>query len=299
MVPILVILGGAEFALHQVISKSITPPKGKEGIDPKSLLLTANDINFKSEDNINLNGWLIHGREGFPALIIAHGYGSNRSETLGKLEGLIASLNKQGYFIFLFDFRGHGGSSSRSALGFREQEDLQAALKQVLQYRHIERRVAVLGIGMGAIAASKASKSADEVKFVILDSIYEDISFRCTEQIKTEWPFLSFAGPFLSRAVDWNLRQILGIPDTELGLAGRMPALYPKTVLYVEKKPLRDDVKALYEATKEPKELIQLDETASGELIGDLRLKYTREIETKILEYLPAIGSGQTLELSN
>ena len=103
-----------------------------------------------------------------PCLIIAHEYGSNRSDVLGKLETLISSLNKQGYWIFLFDFRGHGQSSTPSALGYKEQEDLRAALTEVLKYKQIEPRVGVLGIGMGAIAAIQTCGDVDSVKFVIL-----------------------------------------------------------------------------------------------------------------------------------
>lgn len=298
LIAILAILAGIEFFLYRNVSKFTTLPQKKETSEPSALLLPSNDISFQSDDGAALHGWLIQGKVGYPAILIAHKYGSNRSLLLVKLEGLIARLNKLGYFIFLFDFRGHGQSGSTSSLGFRESQDFSAALKAVLKYRQIARRVGVLGVGMGAIAASEAFNSVDEVKCIILDSIYESIPSKYTDEIITEWPFLSFSRPFLLKGVDWNIKQILKIPTTDLALADKMPKLYPKAVIFVEKEPLNDHVKALYEAAREPKELLQMEATAEDELIGEAREKYTLQLEEMVRKYLPSVSDEKTLELS-
>ncbi len=295
---IILILGVIEFFLFGFFSDLIRVSKKEAAFDPQGLLFTSNEIHFKSDDGVDLYGWLIHGKAGYPALIIAHDFGSNRSEVLGKLEGLITSLNKQGYFIFLFDFRGHGGSNSTSSLGIREAADLEAALKAILKYGQVERRVGILGIGMGAIAACKASKVADEVKLVILDSIYENIPAKTSETIFTGWKFIEPARPVILQVTEWNLRWILKVSTTQLSLEKGLPLLYPRAVVFVEKKPLRADVKELYEAAREPKELLQLDETAGGDLIGEARVVYEVQIAQKIRKYLPPVVKEQVMELS-
>ena len=83
---LLVVLIAIEVGIYQYLSKNRNPRHKKINVDPKSLLLSANEIPFRSEDNVDLVGWLIHGRSGYPALIVAHNYGSNRSETLARLE---------------------------------------------------------------------------------------------------------------------------------------------------------------------------------------------------------------------
>ena len=293
----LIVVGGIEYFLYKNLDRFIQSGHNKETNDPKDILLSSNDINFEAEDGTNLIGWLIQGKPGFPAVIIAHKYGSNRSVTLLKLEGLITGLNKQGYYIFLLDFRGHGQSSGKSSLGFKEDEDLAAALKALAKYKQISHRFAVLGVGMGAIATAKAFNSVEEVKVVLLDSIYDDVPAKYAEEIIHDWPFLGFSRPVMVKAVDLNLKQMLRIPTTNLNLSVQMSRLYPKAVVFIEKQPLNENVRKLYEAAREPKELLHLADTASGELIGDARTAYNAQVEEKIKKYLPASTNAKTLEL--
>ncbi len=293
----IILLAGVEYFIYWNVSKFIQRGHSEERDDPKSMLLSSNDINFRSDDGIDLHGWLIQGKAGFPAVIIAHRYGSNRSSTLLTLEGLITSLNKQGYWIFLFDFRGHGESSGQSALGFKEFEDAGAAVKALSKYTQIQHRFAVLGVGMGAIASAKAFNSVEEVKCVLLDSIYDNVPAKYGDEIINQWQFLSFSRPVLAAAIGLNLKQMLQIPSTDLNLPVQMSRLYPKAVVFIEKEPLNTRVRALYEAAREPKELLTLKDTAAGELIGQDRDTYNTEVEQKIRKYLPISNNERTLDI--
>ena len=165
---VLLVLACLEFILYKRLDKFTEVPPEKHETTPDALLLNANEVRFHASDGAELHGWLIQGSPGCPAFIIAHDYKSSRSNVLIKLESLISSLNRQGYFIFLFDFRGHGKSPPPSALGYKEHLDLHAAIKEVSKYKQIEPRIGVLGIGMGAIAAIRISGSVDISK--ILDA---------------------------------------------------------------------------------------------------------------------------------
>jgi len=293
----LLILGGIEYFIYKNVTKFIQAGYTEEKDDPKTLLLSSNDINFRSEDGVDLHGWLIQGKPGFPAVILAHEYGSNRSSILLTLEGLITRLNKQGYYVFLFDFRGHGQSGGKSALGFKEAADVAAAIKALSKYTQISHRFAVLGVGMGGIASAKAFNSVEEVKCVLLDSIYDDVPGKYADDIIHEWPFLSFSKPVLSGAIALNLKHLLRIPTTNLNLPVQMSRLYPKAVVFIEKDPINAQVRALYEAAREPKELLNLNDTAAGELIGTDRETYNLEVEQKIKKYLPPSNNERTLEI--
>jgi uncharacterized protein len=293
----LIILAGIEYFLYKNLTKFIEAGHREEENDPKTLLLSSNDINFRSDDGVDLHGWLIQGRPGFPAVILAHKYGSNRSSILLTLEGLITGLNKQGYYVFLFDFRGHGQSGGNSALGFKESEDVAAAIKALSKYTQISHRFAVLGVGMGAIASAKAFNSVEEVKGVLLDSIYDDVPAKYANEIIHQWPFLSFSQPIMTKAISLNLEQMLHIPSTNLNLSVQMARLYPKAVVFIEKEPLNDRVRALYESAREPKELLNLKDTAAGELIGTDRETYNTEVEQKIRKYLPPSSNERTLDI--
>lgn len=296
---LLLFAGGAELFLRSTIAAYTKPAKKDEAFNPTGMLFTSNDMKFESEDGVQLQGWLIHGKPGFPVFVIAHDYGSDRSETMARLEGLITRLNKAGYFIFLFDFRGHGKSGSTSALGYRESADLHAALQAVLKYKTIERRVGVLGVGMGAIAALDATESVEEVRFIVFDSLVPNVAGSISNDLRKEWSVPAFADPLLRRAVDWNLKKILKIPSTDLKLEMKLAALHPKSILFVEKKPLDEDAKTFYEAAQEPKEMLLLNETAAGELIGSDRDAYNDQLWQEIQKYFPPVSHEQTLELKH
>jgi len=131
----------------------------------------------------------------------------------------------------------------------------------------------------------------------LLDSLYDDIPAKYAEKIIHQWPFLSFSQPLLTKAVGLNLKEMLNIPSTELNLPVQMSRLYPKAVVFIEKEPLNDRIRALYDAAREPKELLRLKDTAAGELIGPDRETYNKEVEQEINKYLPISSNEKTLAI--
>jgi hypothetical protein len=153
---------------------------------------------------------------------------------------------------------------------------------------------------MGAVAASQSSfHSVDEVKFLLLDSITENIPARFADELITDYPFLSLVRPVLLKGMELNMDQALHLKTTNMEWTTRMHALYPRAVVFVEEKPVRKEVVALYNAAREPKELLQVDVAADGELLGPARDEYNRQVGEKVLKYLPAVNHERTLELTH
>lgn len=69
-------------------------------------------------------GWFFPGLKSAPTIVLCHGYQSNRSELLT----LVSALQDHQFNVFLFDFASHGSSPGRTTMGFREAEELRAAL---------------------------------------------------------------------------------------------------------------------------------------------------------------------------
>src|SRR5262249_60702267 len=110
-----------------------------------------------------------------------------------------------------------------------------AELQSLVNYKWSDRRMGFLGGGMGAIAAIRGCQSVDEVKFLILDSAYDNIPERVTNDLLSEWPpFLAFIHPTVTRAVDWNLRDMLHLQSTNLDLQKGVASLYPRPLLFVD-----------------------------------------------------------------
>src|SRR5260370_22170373 len=69
-------------------------------------------------------GWFFPGLRGAPTIILCHGYESSRGELLT----LESALQDHQYNVFIFDFAAHGANAGISTLGYREVDEVRAAV---------------------------------------------------------------------------------------------------------------------------------------------------------------------------
>lgn len=104
-----------------------------------------------------------------PVVVVAHGWGSNRTRVLRYAGPLLAA----GYTVFMYDARSHGDSESikaPSALMFRD--DVIAAVEKVKSLPRIDPdRVAVLGHSLGGFGALLALEEGLRVNAIVTDSM--------------------------------------------------------------------------------------------------------------------------------
>src|SRR5437660_12374152 len=118
------------------------------------------DEKWKNSDSTQTVGWLLSRGKPAPAIILSHGYGSNRSELLT----LAFELWKSGYNVLVYDLRGHGESSVQwSGLGTYEKEDLLSAIKFLRSQRTdsgqelLDGRIGLFGVDLGGYISLVAS----------------------------------------------------------------------------------------------------------------------------------------------
>jgi len=115
---LLVLLTGGAYALLYGVTH---PPRERTQLDPADLLLRAEDVTFHATDDVLLSGWLVKGAPKAPVILLCHDLGGSRSSLLNSA----VSLNRAGYALFVFDFRGHGLSTgSGGFLGVDEKRDI-------------------------------------------------------------------------------------------------------------------------------------------------------------------------------
>lgn len=138
------------------------------------------DIQFYS-DGLTIHGWFIPAMNteekvheetdlsSSPLMIIAHGWGSNRSRVLRYIE----PLWQAGYAILMYDARSHGHSDlieAPSAYTFRD--DILAAVDYALTIPEIDpERIGVLGHSMGGLGTILSLPYRLAVRAVITDSM--------------------------------------------------------------------------------------------------------------------------------
>ena len=153
-----------------LVYRVVVPQHVAENIDPKLLIASINTLEFQLPDGTTHEGWLFPGLKGAPVIVICHGYGSTRADMLT----LATSLQEHRYNVFLFNFAGHGDSKAKySTLGFREADELAAAIEMLTQREDVSReRVGIWGSNLGAYTALAVAEESPRVRALVLDSVY-------------------------------------------------------------------------------------------------------------------------------
>jgi len=136
---------------------------------------TAAGDELSGPDGVPLAGWYIPAGIGSgptgPTVIVAHGWGSNKSNMLDR-----AAILHEEYNLVLFDFRNHGQSGEASTTqGVREAGDLRAVIDW-LESAKGPRRIAVLGVSMGGASALNEADRDERVDALIIESTHATLA---------------------------------------------------------------------------------------------------------------------------
>ncbi|UTR07366.1 alpha/beta fold hydrolase [Alkalihalobacillus sp. LMS6] len=150
--------------------------------NPSHYDLEYEEVQFSNKfDHISLSGWWIPSEHNSifntdKAVIFAHGYGYNRTEMPFSPLQLASRLSEEGYHVFMFDFRNSGMSEQApTTFGGNEKTDLLSAIDYVSETRGVE-DIALMGWSMGAVTSIMAGAESEEVKAVIADSPFANLS---------------------------------------------------------------------------------------------------------------------------
>ncbi len=277
IVVIVLLAAGAYFLLYSVTH----PPRDRARLDPADLLLRTDDVTFRASDGVLLSGWLVKGAPRAPVIIMCHDLGGSRSSLLGS--GV--SLNRAGYALLVFDFRGHGLSTgSGGYLGVDEKRDILGALEFLKTRKDIDSsRIGLWGIGMGAYAGTLAALDSPEIVALALDSLYPDVRSQMDRLVRAKIPpALSFVMP----ALHLIYRPYLALrPPGSTSLAASLGGLSGRNVLLIVASDPPDryqEEKGLYAALPEGprggKNLLELKASGVTGLYAEDKKTYDQAI---------------------
>jgi uncharacterized protein len=126
-------------------------------------------------DDIGLAGWYVPSGGGDgpagPTVVLAHGWGSNKSYLLDR-----AAILHDTYNLLIVDFRNHGQSGEAlTTQGVREAKDLRAVIDW-LETNKAPDRIAVLGVSMGGASALNEAAADERVDAVIVESTHATLA---------------------------------------------------------------------------------------------------------------------------
>src|ERR1043166_2237626 len=168
------------FALFAVIASSaiagfvvyriVKPQRSTSETNMESLPGRPDAVKFSVPGAGEREGWFFPGFVGAPSIILCHGYGSSRGELLT----LVTALQDHQYNVFVFDFAAHGANDGMTSFGYREADEVRAAIDELARRKDVDpERFGLWGYNLGAYAALREAENDKRVHALILDSVYD------------------------------------------------------------------------------------------------------------------------------
>jgi uncharacterized protein len=250
---------------------------------PRDYELDFEPIDFKSEDGVNIKGWLIPGKLN-KIIVMTHvggltKYGStvsykNISKLYNKEIEFIKTakhLHDEGYWVLMFDFRNHGESGvspngGKTGVGLEEYKDVVGALNFIHNREDIKNYdIGFVSFCMGAnstiIAMSKKPEVFNNVKcLMLIQPISMEVFIRTySRRIMTS----------IGSALIMPMLKLIIKLRSKYPLDKMSPKEYVKDIkiptLYVQAKndPWTElsDIQYFYDHTPEPKEFYWIENT--------------------------------------
>ena len=232
-------------------------------------------------------GWFFPGLRGAPTIILCHGYESSRGELLT----LEAALQDHQYNVFVFDFAAHGGNAGISTLGYREVDEVRAAVDVLAARPDLDpTRFGLWGYNLGAYAALREAENDKRIRALVLDSVYDQPE----EMVKVgvernglgSFPFMVRAAKFSFEYLNYAHRDDPPLSRKLITLAG-IPTLY---IQALDDPELAETTRQLFLKAPEPREQAIIPHGNFVSLNDDEKRMYENRVVSFFLVRLPATG---------
>ncbi|MBL0387266.1 alpha/beta hydrolase [Tumebacillus sp. ITR2] len=209
------------------------PAKRPVTINPEMLEMAYQDVTFASADGTKLSGWFLPAGGNDKLVIMSHGYTGNRVGDKPALPTAKA-LVEHGISVLMFDFRNSGMSDgSKTTVGAEEKNDLLSALKFAESQGYGGKGIGFMGYSMGAATSLVAAADAPEVKAVIADSPFADL----TDYLHENLPYWSHLPNFpFTALMMWEIPLVTGHETSEVSPVGSAEKLRDRPILFIHGK---------------------------------------------------------------
>jgi len=268
------------FLLYRILS----PVHSRSDIDTQGFPGHPDVVKFDVPGVGNREGWFFPGLKVAPTIILCHGYQSDRGELLT----LVTALQEHQYNVFLFDFAGHGASPGQTTLGFRETQELRAAVNIVARRDDVDRsRFGLWGTNLGGYAAVAAAAADARVRAFAVESVYD----RPADMLRLEIERSGLGSfPLAERFAEWGFMLLNYSYRREPPLSARVARLAGVAKLYVQgtdEPQLAWSTRELFLRSPEPREQVILSKGNYAGVLDEEKRAYENRIVSFFLLRLP------------
>jgi pimeloyl-ACP methyl ester carboxylesterase len=281
---VLATLGVASFIVYRIVK----PQRTSSEINLESFPGRPDAVQFTVPGIGAREGWFFPGLRGAPTIVLCHGYGSSRGELLT----LVSALQDHQYNVFLFDFAAHGGNSGMTTFGFRETDELGAAIDALAARNDVDSHsFGVWGYNLGAYAALREAERDSRVRALVLDSVYD----KPEQMVKIGVERTGLAGfPLMVRSAEYSFAMLNLRFRNQQPLSARLNTLANIPVLFIQASDdpeLAGIARDMFLKARDPREQAII---GHGNFVGmndDDKRAYENRVVTFFLMRLPATGN--------
>src|SRR5215475_11717022 len=232
-------------------------------------------------------GWFFPGLRGAPTIVLCHGYGSS----CGELLTLESALQDHQYNVFIFDFAAHGANQGVTTLGYREVDEVRAALDVLAARPDVDpSRFGLWGYNLGAYAALREAEMDKRVRALVLDSVYD----RPEEMVKVGVEKNGLGGfPLMVRAAEMSFGYLNNQHRHDPPLSARLNVMAGVPTLYiqaVDDPELAESTRKLFLKAPEPRDQAIIPHGNFAVMSDDDKQTYQNRVISFFLLHLPASG---------
>lgn len=237
----------------------------------------------------NREGWFFPGLRGAPTIVLCHGYESSRSELLT----LVSALQDHQYNVFVFDFAAHGSSAGITTFGYKEAEELRAAINTLAARTDVDpTSFGLWGYNLGAYASMREAETDRRVRAVVLDSVYDEPK----QMVKVEVGMTGLGSfPFMVRSAELSFDWLNYQHKQDPPLSKRLSALAGVPKLFIEaadQPELGELTQQIYVKAPEPREQAMIPHGNFAGMGEEDKRAYENRVVTFFLTRLPASGAA-------
>ena len=267
------------FLLYQILK----PARSPASFDLNVMMGHPTTFSFTAAGGAKQDGWFFPGLRGAPTIIVSHGYLSQRSDVLT----LAAALQQHEFNAYVFDYLGHGSNAGTTTLGYKEAEELEAAVQALGKRDDVDPdHFGLWGVDLGAYTSLDVASTDHRIAAIVVDSVYD--SPRDFLQMEVKNSGLGVL-PFVKSFCDFGFATLNYQYKAQVPLSLRLGATrgVPKLFIQSEDKPaLAKETASIFAQAPDPKQL-SVESVSYRMMSDDDRRNYENQIANFFAQYLP------------
>jgi pimeloyl-ACP methyl ester carboxylesterase len=272
-----------------LVYRIVKPQRSSSEINMASFPGRPETIEFTVTNLGTREGWFFPGLRGAPTIVLCHGYESSRGELLT----LVSALQDHQYNVFTFDFAAHGANAGISTLGYREADEVRAAIDVLAARNDIDpARFGVWGYNLGAYAVLREAEGDKRIRALVLDSVYDSPQ----QMVKVGVERNGLGGfPLMVRSAELSFEWLNYAHRDDPPLSRKLVTLAGVPMLFiqaVDDPELAATTRQMFMKTPEPREQAIIAHGNFVSLNDDDKRAYENRVVSFFLLRLPATGKA-------